>query len=180
MSLEAVEEKKVKVMSSDGQMFELSQKVALQWQTLKRMIEVDCADQCIPIPQVTGKILEKVIEYCKKHVEVSSFKELRTFDLEFIKVDQATLFDLIQAANYLDVTDLLHLTCQTFADSIKDKTPEEVRQILNIENDFTPEEEEEIRKEYQWAFELSPSMADSELSPSMTDSELSPSMADSE
>lgn len=96
MSSEAVEEKKVKVMSSDGQMFELSQKVALQWQTLKRMIEVDCADQCIPIPQVTGKILEKVIEYCKKHVEVSSFKELRTFDLEFIKVDQATLFDLIQ------------------------------------------------------------------------------------
>jgi S-phase kinase-associated protein 1 len=36
---------------------------------------------------------------------------------------------------------------------IKGKTPEEIRKIFNIENDFTPEEEEEVRRENQWAFE---------------------------
>ncbi|KAH7332134.1 hypothetical protein KP509_20G069800 [Ceratopteris richardii] len=38
-------------------------------------------------------------------------------------------------------------------DMIKEKTPEEIRRAFNIENDFTPEEEEEVRRENQWAFE---------------------------
>ena len=33
------------------------------------------------------------------------------------------------------------------------KTPEEIRKTFNIRNDFTPEEEEEVRRENQWAFE---------------------------
>lgn len=36
---------------------------------------------------------------------------------------------------------------------MKGKSPEELRKEFNIENDFTPEEEEEIRRENQWAFE---------------------------
>ena len=59
----------------------------------------------------------------------------------------------LQAANYLNIKELLDLTCQTVADMIKNKTPEEIRRIFNIVNDFTPEEEEEVRKENQWAFE---------------------------
>ena len=45
------------------------------------------------------------------------------------------------------------LTCQTVADMIKGRTPEEIRKTFYIKNDFTPEEEAEIRKENQWAFE---------------------------
>lgn len=40
---------------------------------------------------------------------------------------------------------------------IKGKTPEEIRKTFNIKNDFTPEEEEEVRRENQWAFEWSAS-----------------------
>lgn len=58
-----------------------------------------------------------------------------------------------QAANYLNIKTLLDLTCQTVADMIKGKTPEEIRKTFNIKNDFTPEEEEEVRRENQWAFE---------------------------
>ncbi|KAL5698947.1 suppressor of kinetochore protein mutant [Ranunculus cassubicifolius] len=70
-----------------------------------------------------------------------------------MKIDQAVLFDLIMAANYLNVKGLLDLTCQTVADMIKEKTPEEIRKTFGIENDFTPEEEAELRRENQWAFE---------------------------
>ena len=42
----------------------------------------------------------------------------------------------------------------TVANMIKGKTPEEIRKTFNIRNDFTPEEEEEVRRENQWAFEL--------------------------
>ncbi|KAK9284564.1 hypothetical protein L1049_023739 [Liquidambar formosana] len=152
--------KKVTLKSSDGESFEVDEIVALESQTIKHMIEDDCADSGIPLPNVTSKILAKVIEYCKKHVEAppkpderSADEDLKAWDAEFVKVDQATLFDLILAANYLNIKSLLDLTCQTVADMIKGKTPEEIRKTFNIKNDFTPEEEEEVRRENQWAFE---------------------------
>ena len=43
--------------------------------------------------------------------------------------------------------------CHTIVDRIKGKTPEEIRTILNIKNDFTPEEEAALRAEHAWAFE---------------------------
>ncbi|PSS00455.1 SKP1-like protein [Actinidia chinensis var. chinensis] len=151
--------KKITLKSSDGEAFEVEETVALESQTIKHMIEDDCADSVIPLPNVTSKILAKVIEYCKKHVDSpktedrSAEDELKTWDAEFVKVDQPVLFDLILAANYLNIKSLLDLTCQTVADMIKGKTPEEIRKTFNIKNDFTPEEEEEVRRENQWAFE---------------------------
>lgn len=93
--------KKVTLKSSDGEAFEVDEVVALESQTIKHMVEDDCADSGIPLPNVTSKILARVIEYCKKHVEASSSgekpteEELKQWDAEFVKVDQATLFDLI-------------------------------------------------------------------------------------
>ncbi|KAI3896582.1 hypothetical protein MKX03_023160 [Papaver bracteatum] len=149
--------KMVTLKSSDGETFDVKESVALQSQTIKHMIEDDCADNGIPLPNVTSKILAKVIEYCKKHDgdadEKDQKDEVKNWDAEFVKVDQATLFDLILAANYLNIKELLDLTCQTVADMIKGKTPEEIRKTFNIKNDFTPEEEEEVRRENQWAFE---------------------------
>ncbi|RHN48020.1 putative S-phase kinase-associated protein [Medicago truncatula] len=151
--------KKITLKSSDNETFEVPEAVALESQTIKYMIEDDCTDNGIPVPNVTGQILAKVIEYCKKHVDAASSDEkpseddLKNWDAEFVKVDQATLFGLILAANYLNIKSLLDLTCQTVADMIKGKTPEEIRKTFNIKNDFTSEEEEEIRRENQWAFE---------------------------
>ncbi|GKB61205.1 SKP1-like protein 1A [Tanacetum coccineum] len=80
-------------------------------------------------------------------------EELKSFDADFVKVDQGTLFDLILAANYLNIKSLLDLTCQTVADMIKGKIPEEIRKTFNIKSDVTSEEEEEVRKENALAFE---------------------------
>lgn len=55
-------------------------------------------DAPIPLPNVSSKILAKVIEYCKFHVEKKSEgseEAIKNFDAEFVKVDQATLFELI-------------------------------------------------------------------------------------
>ncbi|XP_022898761.1 SKP1-like protein 1A isoform X3 [Olea europaea var. sylvestris] len=158
----------IELKSSDGEIFEVEEAVALESETIKHMLEADCADTFFPLPNVTSKILAKVIEYCKRHVEAVAAKpaegvlvaadkmtdeELKAFDADFVKVDQGTLFDLILAANYLNIKSLLDLTCQTVADMIKGKTPEEIRKTFNIKDDFTPEEEEEIRRENAWAFE---------------------------
>ncbi|CAM6024493.1 unnamed protein product [Sphagnum balticum] len=155
-------EKRVKLKSSDDEMFEVDEAVAFESQAVKNMIEDTGMDHPIPLPNVSSKILAKVIEYCKYHVDnqkstddkpATPEDEIKAWDQDFVKVDQATLFDLILAANYLNIKNLLDLTCQTVADMIKGKTPEEIRKTFNIKNDFTPEEEEEVRRENQWAFE---------------------------
>lgn len=53
---------------------------------------------------------------------------------------------LMQAANYREIKNLLDLICQTLANMMIRKSPEEIREMYGMENDFTPEEEE-IRKE---------------------------------
>mmetsp|Transcript_7052 Transcript_7052/g.30930 ORF Transcript_7052/g.30930 Transcript_7052/m.30930 type:complete len:154 (+) Transcript_7052:100-561(+) len=148
----------VTLMSSEGEAVQVAQEVAFKSETIKNMIEDTGTEAPIPLPNVSSKILQKVIEYCKHHSEKkegegNKEEEDKTFDAEFVKVDQATLFELILAANYLNIKSLLDLTCMTVANMIKGKTPEEIRKTFNIRNDFTPEEEEEVRRENQWAFE---------------------------
>lgn len=146
--------KKIILKSSDGETFEIEEAVAVQSQTIKHLIDDECAnDTGIPISNVTGKILALVLEYCKKHVDTASSDELEKWDAKFVKVDQNTLFDFISAANYLDIKSLLDISCMTTADNIKDKTTEEIRKIFNIENDYTLEEEEKVHHENSWAFE---------------------------
>uniref|UniRef100_A0A0C9QLX3 SKP1-like protein n=1 Tax=Wollemia nobilis TaxID=56998 RepID=A0A0C9QLX3_9CONI len=149
----------LRLKSSDDQIFEVEEAVAFESQTIKNMIEDIGIDTTVPLFNVSGKILARVVEYCKYHVDSRrdnsslSEEDIKRWNDEFVNVDQATLFDLILAANYLNIKSLLDLTCQTVADMIKGKTPEEIRKTFNIKNDFTPEEEEEIRHENAWAFE---------------------------
>ncbi|KAI8554021.1 hypothetical protein RHMOL_Rhmol05G0064900 [Rhododendron molle] len=158
---------KIVLKSSDGENFEVEETVALESQTIKHMIEDDCADNTIPLATITSKILAKVIEYCRKHVGASGpgkadnldkvladDEALKKWDAEFVNVACSLISScVLKAAKNLNIKSLLDLTCQTVADMIRGKTPEEIRKTFNIKNKFTPEEEEEIRRENAWAFE---------------------------
>ncbi len=76
------------------------------------------------------------------------------WDDQFIALPHENLFDLIQAAHYMDIQGLMDLGAAKVATLIKNKTPEEIRQMFHIENDFTPEEEERIREENRWCEDL--------------------------
>lgn len=69
---------------------------------------------------------------------------------DFVTLDQTTLFELILAAHSLELKPLLDLTCAYVSSMLKGKTPEEIRAQYNITNDFTPEEEAQIREENKW------------------------------
>eukprot|EP01104_Vermistella_antarctica_P003021 TRINITY_DN13196_c0_g1_i1.p1 TRINITY_DN13196_c0_g1~~TRINITY_DN13196_c0_g1_i1.p1 ORF type:complete len:179 (-),score=65.05 TRINITY_DN13196_c0_g1_i1:317-799(-) len=156
---------KVTLQSSDGEEFTIERDVAVASVTVKNMLDdIGDSEATIPLPNVTGLILKKVVEYAEYHksnptaVTDEKKEEKRTDDIipwdqEFCKVGQNTLFELIMAANYLDIKPLLDLTCKTVANMIKGKSPEEIRKTFNIKNDFTPEEEEQVRKENAWCEE---------------------------
>ena len=109
-----------------------------------------------------ASVLRRVISFCEHHVrepmhdiekplKSSNMAEVVSeWDANFVKVEQDVLFELILAANYMDIKSLLDLTCAKVASMIKGKTPEQIRQTFNITNDFTPEEEAQVREENKW------------------------------
>ncbi|XP_043855116.1 S-phase kinase-associated protein 1-like [Dromiciops gliroides] len=159
----------IKLQSSNGEIFEVDVEIAKQSATIKTMLEYlgmddEGDDDPVLLPNVNAAILKKVIQWCTHHKddppppEDDEKKEKQTDDIpvwdqEFLKVDQGTPFELILAANYLDIKGLLDVTCKTIANMIKGKTPEEIRKTFNIKNDFTEEEEAQVHKENQWCEE---------------------------
>ncbi|KAF2076710.1 hypothetical protein CYY_001967 [Polysphondylium violaceum] len=149
---------KVKLQSSDEKIFEVEKEIACMSLTIKGMLDanLDESDAEIPLNNVNAEILEKIIEYCKHHHEnptnttVKAEENEESFDDKFIKVEHETLFQLTLAANFLDIKPLLDLTCKQIANLIRGKTPEEIKHTFNLTQDFTPEEEEQIRKENEW------------------------------
>ncbi|KAF9365211.1 hypothetical protein BGX34_010936 [Mortierella sp. NVP85] len=152
------DDKKVRLQSSD-----VSEEVAKRSVLIKNLLDdVGTMELAIPLHNVNAKVLEKVIEYCEHHCEDPYDEpedddprkrkhEMEEWDKNFMDVGQEMIFDLILAANYMDIKPLLDLGCKTIAGIIRGKDPEEIRQAFGIENDFTPEEQAQIRLENEWA-----------------------------
>ena len=64
-------------------------------------------------------------------------------------LDNSSLFGAILAANALGFQTLLGATTTAVARMMAGKSPEEIRAMFDIKNDFTPEEEEAVRQENQ-------------------------------
>jgi S-phase kinase-associated protein 1 len=159
---------KVWLASNDNAIIPVDRDVADRSILIKNMLE-DLGDahinqdNPIPIPNVNEAVLRKVIEWCEHHRndppqaqddDTDARKkttDIEEWDQKFMQVDQEMLFEIILASNYLDIKPLLDVGCKTVANMIKGKSPEEIRKTFNITNDFTPEEEEQIRRENEWA-----------------------------
>ena len=106
-------------------------------------------------------ILKKVVEYLTyykdktpkdipKPMPSASLNEvIDEWDVNFINsIELDNVFDLINAANYMDISSLLDLSCAKIASLMKGKTAQEIRTMFNIECDLSEEELKEY-EEYQ-------------------------------
>ena len=110
----------IKLVSSDGEEFRVDIEIAKKSRTVRQLLDdlgVDenaDDDEPVPFPNVNAPILKKVLQWATYHKddpplpEDDENKEKRTddicsWDADFLKVDQGTLFELILAANYLDI-----------------------------------------------------------------------------
>ncbi|MCL7052066.1 hypothetical protein MKW94_026460 [Papaver nudicaule] len=162
--------KMVTLKTSDNKTFVVKKSTVLISETIRHLIEDDCAEDVIPLENITGDVLEKVLVFLKKHATVMEFlygpvepsdeerekvaDEIMMWDTEFIEglESDQMLFDLIFAANYLDILTLMELTCEVVARKIRDMTPEQIREYLRIENDYSAEAEAKVRADNSWAF----------------------------
>eukprot|EP00013_Stygamoeba_regulata_P026121 CAMPEP_0177655638 /NCGR_PEP_ID=MMETSP0447-20121125/15090_1 /TAXON_ID=0 /ORGANISM="Stygamoeba regulata, Strain BSH-02190019" /LENGTH=228 /DNA_ID=CAMNT_0019159603 /DNA_START=107 /DNA_END=790 /DNA_ORIENTATION=- len=156
-----VEGAPVRLSSTDGREFEVSRQVAYMSETVKNLVEDvgDEMDSAIPLASVHSLDLEEVIKYCQyheKHPEINAVKQPRKWGKWDIPIDQQyanticawdqqfidqlgvkRIFDVMLAANYLDVKPLLRLLCKAVANQMKGKSPQEIRAYFGIEKDFT-------------------------------------------
>ena len=90
------------------------------------------SDVEIPLPNVRTQVLAKVIEYCTHYSTVESMTPITTplksnrieeivqeWYAEFVDVEQRMLFELVTAANFMDIKALLDLTCLAVSVLIK-------------------------------------------------------------
>lgn len=162
----------IKLRSNDGKEFVTDVEVAKCSTTIRTMLE-DCGmddddnDAAVPLPNVNAAILSRVITWAEHHKDdpqptasdkdsgTSATATISDWDANFLRVDQGTLFDLILAANYLDITGLLEVTCQTVANMIKGRSAAEIRTAFNIRDDFSASEQELAQKENEFVADWS-------------------------
>merc|ERR1719253_1663580 len=142
---EGDDDETLKLVSQEQEKFTVPIKVARMSELVKTMADTDKEEKEIPLPNVKGPVLAKVVEYMTYHasnpaqeidkpLKSANMKEVvNPWDANFVDVDQELLFELILAANYMDIKPLLDLTCATVASMIKGKTPEEIRKTFDIE-----------------------------------------------
>jgi len=121
--------KQLKLNSKDGKAFPVERKHAFISNLIKTGLENDDKADEFPVPGVTAPILEKPLR-SKVMRDVCQDK----WDAEFIDrigETRQVLYDLILAANYMDIKGLLHLGCAKVASLIKGQPLEKIKEILD-------------------------------------------------
>ena len=75
-------------------------------------------------------------------------------DIEFL--NNLTLeekWDLLKDWDFLNIPSLVELLSASLASDFRGKEFEEIKDQYNIEKDFTPEEEDNYKKEFSWMLE---------------------------
>uniref|UniRef100_A0A915DYH4 Skp1-related protein n=1 Tax=Ditylenchus dipsaci TaxID=166011 RepID=A0A915DYH4_9BILA len=157
----------VTVKTQGGELYQVGLAIISQCKTFSQMYEdlnLDAGDHFeFPIPAVTSKVFEKVLQWCENHIDVPEpvikedpatrervWFQLTDDEKAFFNVPVDQLAELLAAANYLDIKSIYLFGCQTLAALIKGKSPEEIRDIFGLEDDMTAEEKDGIRKENVW------------------------------
>lgn len=141
----------VKLESSDGRTFEVDAEVIKCSGTIKTMLD-DCGfddddGSPIPLPNVHSDTLERVLRYAHHHkndaTQASTLpKDFITYwDEQFLDVDRGRLFELILAANYLDISSLFSTACRIAESLMKGKSAKELRVFFN--ENCTPASDDE-------------------------------------
>jgi len=162
---------KIILISEDGCRFTTSVKVM----NLSKLVEESLgedpeslgSDVEIPLPKVKGIVLEKVIEYCDHYTNKDPMKEIKTplpksnkiedavqsWYCEYSDVDDVMKYEILAAANFMNIQPLLDLMCLRISVYIFRRKAEDIKKIFNIPENPTPEETQEILEENRWAMQ---------------------------
>ncbi|XP_068646322.1 SKP1-like protein 11 [Aristolochia californica] len=133
----------VTLHTSNGQSVEVVQALAFQSPTIKNMIQNNAAgENRVQVPNVKSSVLKMTMEFIEKQHP----------DRPHRGSTVSRLKDLVEVASRLALKELMEMASQKVADTMEGKSVAEIRQVFNIQNDYSWEEEEEAKKENPWPF----------------------------
>lgn len=155
------------LISSDGLSFTTSTKFN-QLSGFVLRITQDYSYEKIELNTVPSSILRQILLYSEHHnftlpnPEQKPIKstDLRQnlsdpWDFDFTsQFSEPELIDLISAANFLDMKSLLEVCFITIATNFKDKKTEELKILYGIDQQLTPDIEEQLKKEFPWSLQV--------------------------
>lgn len=158
---------RISLVSNEGLAFETSIQITQLSGFIARIVQ-DYGNEEIQLIQVNSIYLRKILDYCEHHSFATpeplckpiKFEEIEKnvndpWDSSFIKqFSEEQLLELILVANYLDMKSLLELCNVVIATMFKNKSVEYFKQRYNIQQDLTPQVEEQLKKEYPWALQV--------------------------
>ena len=141
------EEQLIIIISSELIKVPIKLKAAMISNLIRNYIK-DYPNAELYLKNIRHSIIIKIKEYLEhythnipKKIEMplpnKDFKDcIDEWDYDFINCDTETILELMVAANFLDINSLLYLTSAKIASLIKGKNSEEIRRVLNMENDI--------------------------------------------
>ncbi|ODV58725.1 Scskp1-Sccdc4-Cpd peptide complex [Ascoidea rubescens DSM 1968] len=170
---------KIVLVSKDGKIFTVEKEVVMKSVVLANIIseslninedDQDDDDQIpqdieIPVSNVDSVTLKLVLQWLEHHVNtdfdgkdkeigIDENTTVPAWDKNFLQVDDSTLYEIMLAANYLNIKPLLDICCKLVAEKIKQMSYSEIRTQFNITKQFNKEEAEAIKRENEWAVDV--------------------------
>ena len=143
------------LISSESNPVEIKAKAAKRSNLIKEFIK-DFPENNIPLNSINYKTLLKIKEYLE-HYENSEPKEIRqplpkkdfknivdSWDYNFIDLQNETIFEIMLAANFMDIRPLLNLTCAKIASEITGKNELQIKDLFKMGKDRDMNENEII------------------------------------
>ena len=172
----------VKLQSTDGEVFELPLRLAKQFDPVTSYLVstgINGDPEEVPFPiEVSSQALKAIVDWSlyrqddpesDEETEVEDrASKVTPWDLKFAKnLGDDLALETLSACHYLQHKPMLRVLVKIVASWIRGKSVEFLRAKLKIENDYTPEEEEELKEKNAWTEKL----ADDDEASSSTESE---------
>lgn len=162
----------VSVVTNDNVTFTITHRMAQQFIVIKDILDINedagSLEEPIPLLNIDSEVFKIILDYYAHHEEDYYVKkeyygedlppsdDIDDWDVDFLEpytVGEGTkmLERIVTAASYLIADVLYEVCCKTYANLMRGKNIDELRKILHITNDFTPEEEAEFRAKFEWA-----------------------------
>lgn len=162
----------VVLKGTDGVHVRLSRNALAMSSLLPGMLEDQAqgAQSVVDVPNTTGATLRYVVEYMEYHWNNKAAPlpkplpgplndSLGEWDKAYLYTDlvkggdenkHELLSAVLMVALFLQIPDLLDLTCAAVAMMIPGKSSQQLRDFFHLENDFTEEEQKYIDMEQNW------------------------------
>ena len=155
----------IALVSQEGDNFEVCSSAVAISEYIMKQVGTQLIDgnkdqiEEIQLPTISSQTLVRIIDFCRHHhlhLMNKIKKPLRSADLadlvddwyvDFADLEMDQIIQVTLAANFLGIKPLVDLMCARVALDIQQKPVKEIRQLFDIVNDFTPEEEARLQLE---------------------------------